>query len=160
MDFINDDINDMDFREEVQDFQDEAQSGSAKSGEEAFQEDEPQFEATFAEMQNKQVFGEALDARSQKDKPFIVLREAFLQLGQESTFIEKVFAELRQSKTFPFLNAIYVANARLFLKEHKLYSSKNIETWVKNQNSRFGETYLEITDFFRYVKIGEKLFKK
>src|SRR5580658_8964986 len=60
-----------------------------------FAMEEPRFEATFAEMQQKQVFAEELDPRSQKDKPFILLRDELLRLDQEPKFIDDTIKELR-----------------------------------------------------------------
>lgn len=146
MDFINDDNDNDYFVNDEQDFND------------GFEQDEgPEMGETFKETQHKQTFGETLDARSQKDKPFIALKEAYIQLDKESAFIDKEINKVRTSEVFPFINAIYYANARLFLKNYESYSSKNIETWVNNQNNRFGEKYLNIIDFFRYIRIVEKI---
>uniref|UniRef100_A0A6C0JWI7 Uncharacterized protein n=1 Tax=viral metagenome TaxID=1070528 RepID=A0A6C0JWI7_9ZZZZ len=123
----------------------------------------PKFEATFKEKEGAQNFGEALNARSAADKPFLQLREAFLNiLGEDEgnyKFIDNVITSLRDSKIFPTLNAVYVANAKLFLKENKTYDSKSISNWVNRMNKRFGDKYLDTTDFFRYLQIGKIIFK-
>jgi len=121
----------------------------------------PRMEATFKEKQALQVFGEVLNARSAKDKPFLLLREAFINIlgdvESNAKFIDSVIVELRNAPSFPYLNAVYVANARLFLKEHKVYNTKTIATYVNNMNKRFGAGYLDINDFFRYIQIAQHI---
>lgn len=138
--------------------------GSEKSSDKSgFEEvSEPKMEATFKEKQHMEVFQEALNIRSTKDKPFVLLREAFLKIDPELSpkFIDDTIQLLRDNETFPYLNATYVANSRLFHKEYKGYNSKLIDDWVKNMNKRFGDQYLIQIDFLRYVLIGDWLFKR
>lgn len=126
---------------------------------EGFQMEEQRFEATFAEMRDKQVIGEELNPRSQKDKPFIILRDELIKLlGQESRHINDTIVQLRESKLFPFLNAVYVANVKHFILSGQKPTPANISKWVTDANRQFGSEYLNLTDFYRYIKIGEKLF--
>ena len=139
-------------------------SGEIVHGEEGpvddgFEREEQKFEATFGEMQQKQVFGEQLDARSQKDKPFILLRDELLRMGQEPKFIDDTIKQLRPSQVFPTLNAVYVANAKLFYANANTTSSADIKRWVTEMNKRFGKEYLDEVNFFRYLVIGKKLFE-
>lgn len=130
-----------------------------EQGEQNFEMEEPRYEATFAEMQQKQVYGEQLDARSQKDKPFLLLRDALLRLGQDPKFIDDTIVQLRPSKVFPFLNATYVANAKVFYASGNIVDSASIKRWVTEVNKRFGKDYLDDVNFFRYLTICKKLFE-
>lgn len=122
------------------------------------QDDEPRMEATYGEMREKQVFEEQLDAHSQKDKPFIALRDALLRLEQEPKYIDNAIKEMRGVPSFPTLNAIYVANARLFLSTGNLVEPKTIKKWVTDRNKQFDKEYLNEVDFFRYLIIGQNIF--
>lgn len=121
--------------------------------------DEPEMKATFGELLEKHVFGEELDPRSQKDKPYIALRNALLQLGQDPTYIDDAIREMRMVPSFPTLNAVYLANARLYLSSGNAVNSSSIKKWVDNKNNQFGKDYLDTVDFFRYLIIGGKIFK-
>lgn len=130
------------------------------SGEQHFEEDEPRMEATFHEMQEKQVFSEELNPRSAQDKPFILLRDALLRLEQEPKYIDDAIREMRKTPSFPTLNAVYVANARLFLSSGQAMENKAIKKWVNDRNKQFSDKeYLNETDFFRYLIIGQHIFK-
>jgi len=125
-----------------------------------YEMEEQQFGVTYADTQRTQVAGEELNARSQKDKPFILLRDELMKLGLESKYIDDTIKELRDSTLFPFLNGVYVANVKYFMTSGQKTTPESIKKWVTEANKQFGDDYLDLVDFYRYIKIGEKLFNQ
>lgn len=157
---MDDDFDYGEFNFQDGDFEDQEFEGQG-SGEQRFEEDEPRMEATFHELQEKQVFSEELNARSAADKPFILLRDALLRLEQEPKYIDDAIREMRKTPSFPTLNAVYVGNARLFLSSGQPVENKAIKKWVNDRNKQFNDkSYLDETDFFRYLIIGQNIFKE
>jgi hypothetical protein len=154
------DIDYGEFNFEDRDFEEKDGQGSGEQ-EQHFEEDEPRMEATFHEMQEKQIFSEELNPRSAQDKPFILLRDALLRLEQEPKYIDDAIREMRKTPSFPTLNAVYVGNARLFLSSGQPVENKAIKKWVTDRNKQFNDKeYLNETDFFRYLIIGQNIFKE
>lgn len=124
-----------------------------------FQNETLIFGETFDDTQ-KQTLTEGLNARSQKDKHFLDLKDELLRFDMDPKYIDDTIVQLRESKSFPFLNAKYVANGKYFLSSNQKLDPSSIDKWVTNVNKQFGADYLNKTDFYRYILICQKLFKK
>lgn len=124
---------------------------------------EQQFEATFEqELQQKIDIGE-LDPRNARDKPLIQIGQEMELIGLSRDYIQTFLLELRAKQddtllALPFLNARYVANAKVYLDEvDGKVTPKSIEDYIKRRNREIEDLNLDKNDFYRYVKIDQKI---
>ena len=132
-----------------------------------------EMEATFEQGLQQRIDIGDLDPRNPRDKPLIQIGQEMDLLGLARDYIQDFLMKLRQKQdddlmVLPFLNARYVANAKIYLDEVKGKSSpESIKTYIKTRNEEYKQTreghsdefpYLDAADFYRYIKIDENVF--
>jgi len=131
-----------------------------------------QLEATFEQGLQKRIDIGELDPRNPRDKPLIEIGKEmdFLELARD--YIQDFLLILRSKQDdelviLPFLNPRYVANAKVYLDSVKgKWKPESIRKYIMQKNKWYRTTregqldnfpYLNANDFFRYIKIDEKI---
>ena len=131
-----------------------------------------EMEATFEQGLQERIDIGDLDPRNPRDKPLIQIGQEMEYLGLVRDYIQDFLMNLRSKQddtlmALPFLNSRYVANAKVYLDEVQgKVTPKSIEDYIKRKNKDYKESresqgdnfpYLDKVDFYRYVKIDQKI---